>query len=112
MGDFRAEAHIIDLTAPAGGVVAGSVYLIGSLLVVANVSADAGDTFAAVRYGLYDNMAKATGSAWTEGAKLYWDDTNKRFTTTATANTLAGVAAAAATAGATSGSVLLTGVIA
>ena len=34
-----------------------------------------------------------------QGALLYWDNTNKRLTTTATGNTLAGYATAAAGAG-------------
>lgn len=48
---------------------------------------------------------KATGEAWTMGAKLYWDDTAKKFTTTATANTLCGYAAAPAASADTTGSV-------
>ena len=35
-------------------------------------------------------IVKATGQAWTQGALVYWDDTNKNFTTTASGNTLAG----------------------
>lgn len=33
---------------------------------------------------------KATGEAWTALGRIYWDDTAKKFTTTATANTFAG----------------------
>ncbi len=33
---------------------------------------------------------KAAGQAWAGGAKVYWDDSAKEFTTTSTANTLAG----------------------
>lgn len=35
-------------------------------------------------------IVKATGQAWTQGALVYWDDTAKNFTTTASGNTLAG----------------------
>jgi len=35
--------------------------------------------------------ASETGVAWTAGDKIYWDDTNKRFTKTTTSNTLAGI---------------------
>jgi len=35
---------------------------------------------------------KAAGEAWLVGADLYWDNTNKRFTTTATGNTKCGKA--------------------
>jgi hypothetical protein len=37
-----------------------------------------------------------SGQAWAVGDKVYWDDTNKRFTKTSTSNTLAGYAVAAA----------------
>ncbi len=108
MPKYRAPANVVDLTAPSGGVTAGLFYLIGVILVFANVTAEEGEKFAAVPSGLFDECAKATGSAWTEGAKLYWDDTNKRFTTSATGNTLVGFAAADAASGATTGSVILT----
>ncbi|MCB1470839.1 MAG: DUF2190 family protein, partial [Rhizobiaceae bacterium] len=49
--------------------------------------------------------------AWTAGAKIYWDDTNKRTTNVATSNTLIGVAteAVAGGAGDTIGRVRLNG---
>lgn len=109
MGKFRAPADIMDFTAPSGGVTVGTFLLIGALLVFANVSADEGELFAGVRKGLFADVDKATGSAWTEGAKIYWDDTNSRFTTAASGNTLVGVAAAAAASADSTGSVLLTG---
>lgn len=34
----------------------------------------------------------AGSEAWTVGAKVYWDNTNSRFTVTATSNTLCGYA--------------------
>ena len=40
-------------------------------------------------------LTKIGSQAWTVGALVYWDDTNKRCTTVATANLLIGVAAAA-----------------
>lgn len=33
---------------------------------------------------------KATGQAWAGGAKVYWDNTAKKFTITSTSNTLCG----------------------
>lgn len=35
---------------------------------------------------------KATGQAWAVGAAIYWDDSAKKFTTTATDNTKCGIA--------------------
>ena len=51
-------------------------------------------------------LTKIGAQAWTVGALVYWDDTNKRCTTVATANLLIGVAAAAV-AGNTTGRVRL-----
>ena len=39
--------------------------------------------------GVY-KLAKITTQAFTQGAKLYWDETNKQLTTTATGNKVAG----------------------
>ena len=44
------------------------------------------------------SVPKASG-AITQGALLYWDDTAENLTTTASGNTLVGVAAAAAASG-------------
>jgi predicted RecA/RadA family phage recombinase len=48
---------------------------------------------------LVSGAAKATGEAWTPGGNIYWDNTNSRFTTTASGNTLCGKAVEAAAAG-------------
>ena len=45
-------------------------------------------------------LTKIGSQAWTVGALVYWDDTNKRCTTVATANLLIGVAVAAVAGGA------------
>lgn len=56
--------------------------------------------------GVY-TLPKTTGEAWTQGAKVYWDNTAKAVTTTASGNTAMGYAWAAYSSGATSGDVLL-----
>ena len=58
--------------------------------------------------GLFD-LTKIGSQAWTADALVYWDDTNKRCTTVATANLLIGVAtiAVAGSAGNTTGRVRL-----
>ena len=54
-------------------------------------------------------IAKAGTQAWSVGAKVYWDDTNKQATNVATGNTLIGVAVlpVGGTAGETTGRVRL-----
>lgn len=111
MNNFVQRGDVITLTAPSGGVVSGGVYLIGGLLVVA--AADVAQTlpFEGKVTGVFD-VTKVGSQAWTEGAKVYWDNGNTRFTTTSGGNTLAGVAVAAVGAGAgeTTGRVRLDGV--
>lgn len=108
MKNYGQPGDVLEFTAPAGGVVAGTAYLIGSLLVVALISAAAAAKFTGACAGVFD-LTKASG-AWTEGQNIYWDNTAKNFTTTATANFYAGVAAAAAAAGDATGSVRLNGI--
>ncbi|MDR6952300.1 putative RecA/RadA family phage recombinase [Ancylobacter sp. 3268] len=110
MKNFVAPGDTLDLTAPAGGVVSGTAYLLGALVAVANFSADAGVKVAFSRRGVF-TLPKATGQAWTEGAVLYWDNTAKNFTTTVSTNTKAAVAVAAAANGDASGLVLLPGIV-
>jgi predicted RecA/RadA family phage recombinase len=110
MKNYVAPGEKLPLTAPAGGVVSGQAYLIGTLVVVAEVTAAAGAAFTGLVRGVVTH-AKAAG-AWTEGAKLYFDNATgaKNFTTVSTGNTLVGVAAKAAASGDASGTLLLDGV--
>lgn len=88
------RGDVLDFTAPTGGVTSGTPVLIGSLLVVPVADALEDDVFAAQAIGVFE-IAKST-NAFTEGQLAYWDDSNSRVTSTATDNTLVGVAAAAA----------------
>jgi predicted RecA/RadA family phage recombinase len=57
------------------------------------------------------DLKKVASQAWTAGDKIYWDNTNKEVTKTATSNTLIGVAVVAVAGGAsdTLGQVRLNG---
>jgi len=107
--NFIKSGDVLTLTAPSGGVVSGAAYLIGSLLVVAQNTAAQGNEFEGKTTGVFA-LPKATGQAWTQGAKVYWDNTAKNFTTSSTDNTLAGVAAVAAASGVSTGLARLDGV--
>ncbi len=48
-------------------------------------------------------LPKAPGTAWSQGDKLYFDNTAKTFTKTATSNTAAGYAYYGAASGDTTG---------
>ena len=107
MSKFKQSGDILDLTAPSGGVVAGSFYKIGAIIVFANATAAEGDLFGASIKHAFDDVPAQTTQAWTEGAVVYWDDTAKLFTTTATANTKCGIATAAKASAEALGSVRL-----
>jgi len=109
MINYVEPGEIVELTAPSGGVVSGTAYLIGSLVVVATVTVAATLKFSALVTGVAD-LAKVSAQAWTEGAKIYWDNSAKLFTTTSGGNTLAGVAAAVADNPSSTGQVRLDGV--
>ncbi len=102
------EAHLF--TAPGGGVVSGLAYLIGSLVVIATVTADAAAMFTGKVVGVVEH-AKVSAQAWAEGVPIYWDNSAKNFTTTVGANTLVGVAAEAAANPTALGKVRLDGVV-
>jgi predicted RecA/RadA family phage recombinase len=106
MQNFLKPGHIITLTAPSGGVVSGTPYLIGKLLVIATNTVAQTLPFEAATDGVY-SVTKADTQAWAEGQNVYWDDTAKVFTTVSAGNTRAGTALVAVG----SGGGLTTGVI-
>jgi predicted RecA/RadA family phage recombinase len=108
--NFIQPGDTLTFAAPLGGVTAGGAYLIGKLLVVAQNTAAEGAPFQGKRVGVF-TLPKATGQAWTVGARIHWDDTAKKCTTTATSNQLVGVAVADAGSADDTGTVLLDGVV-
>jgi predicted RecA/RadA family phage recombinase len=102
--NFKQEGDTLSLIAPSGGVVAGKGYVIGSLFVVALVTADAGAIFAGATKGVFE-MTKNTGSsgkAFTAGEAIFYDNgTDKRWDKTGSGFYQVGVAVEAATTTAT-----------
>lgn len=89
------SGKVLEAIAPSGGVVSGGVYKIGQLLLVAIAAAAAGDTFEGETAGVF-LLTKKTSDTFTAYCLVYWDNTAKNFTTTATSNLLAGCAITAA----------------
>lgn len=85
---------------------AGEAFKVGSILAVAAVTGTTGDVVAAHRVGEWAITALSTDQA-AVGAKLYWDDTNKRLTVTASTHLFAGHATVAKTSGQTTATVVL-----
>ncbi len=109
MKNYVQPGNTLTLTAPYA-VTSGDGLLVGSIFGVAAGDAESGATVEAALTGVFD-LTKVGSQAWAVGAKVYWDDTNKRCTTVATDNTLIGVAveAVAGGAGDTVGRVRLNG---
>lgn len=91
-------------------LASGEGALLGSLFGVAQHDAANGADVALQLDGVV-TLAKVGSQAWTVGARVYWDNSNKHCTTTASGNTLIGVATAAVGSGAslTTGTVRLNG---
>lgn len=98
------KGNSIEITA-AGAIASGAPVLVGSLVGIAANSYEVGDI--AVIWLRGTHTVPKAAEAWTAGAKLYWDNTAGKFTTTATSNTLAGYAYAPALIGDATGLILL-----
>lgn len=93
------SGEVIDYVA-GSAISSGQVLLIGVRIGVALGAIANGATGAVRMLGIF-TIAKLSTDVVTQGAALYWDNTNSRLTTTASGNTLAGYATAAAGSGAT-----------
>jgi predicted RecA/RadA family phage recombinase len=90
MKNFIQPGQTVTLPAPYD-VISGACLKLGAIVGVAAHDAAAGAEVETMLTGVHD-LAKAPSQAWAVGAKIYWDDTNKVTTTTATSNTMIGVA--------------------
>ena len=98
MRNFVQLGAIIGVAAPYA-VASGAGALVGTLFGVAATDAASGASVELHTEGVFD-LVKVGSQAWTVGAAIYWDDTNKRCTTVSTSNTLIGKAVAAVGSGA------------
>lgn len=112
MKNFVAVGNVLTITAGAD-IASGAGVLVGSIFGVAANTIANGAQGEINLTGVFD-LPKAASQAWTVGAKVYWDNTAKACTTTATSNSLIGAAvlATGGTAGETIGRVRLNGVTA
>lgn len=112
MKNYLQEGDVIRATAPYA-VASGVGMQVGSIFGVTQQAAVITALVDISVEGVFI-LAKVAGVAWTEGQKMYWDNTAKNVTTVLTANLLIGVAimqtsGAMPLAAETTGTVLLTG---
>lgn len=93
MKNFVQNGNTVTVAAPAA-IVSGAGVLVGALFGVAATDATSGADVEIATKGVFD-LPKASG-ALTQGAKLYWDNTAKNVTATASGNSLIGVVIKAA----------------
>lgn len=105
--NYVQEGRAVVVPAPAA-VASGEGVLVGSLFGVAIDAAANGADVVLQLEGAF-TLPKTTGQAWAVGVKLYWASGAGEATTTATSNTLIGVAIEAAGTADTSGTVRLNG---
>ena len=109
MKNYIQPGETVEVTAPAA-LSSGDGVLVGMLFGVAQTDAANAAQVQIVRRGVF-TLPKVSAQAWTQGAKIYWDDTAKLCTTVATANTVIGAAVLAAANPSATGTVLLDGTV-
>ena len=77
--NFVQPSECQTFTAPTGGVESGKAYLIGSLLVVATADVAEAMPFEGVVKGVF-RVDRVDSEAWTEGLKIYYDESAELFT--------------------------------
>jgi predicted RecA/RadA family phage recombinase len=90
MQNYVQPGNTITVSA-AADVASGGGLLVGSIFGVATGAAASGEALEVALVGVFD-LAKVGSQAWAVGDKIYWDNTAKQATKTATANTVIGVA--------------------
>lgn len=99
--NYVQEGDVLNYTNASGStIVSGTAILIGTWLGVALADIANGATGSVAIEGVF-TVPKLSTDVVTQGAVLYWDNTNKRLTTTVGSNTQVGHAFAAAGNGAT-----------
>jgi predicted RecA/RadA family phage recombinase len=107
MINYLRKGDTVDVTLTFA-VVGHQPYLFGAgLFGYPMVDGAIGDVVSVKRGGVYGNAPKDPAAAWNAYDLIYWDNTNKVFTTTATNNVRVGIADAAAAQADTIGAVNL-----
>ena len=96
MKNFIQPGDSLTLVAPYA-VTSGQGVLVGALFGIAAYDAASSATVEIQTEGVFD-ITKEPSLAITAGGRVYWDNTNRRITTTATGNYQVGIATLAALA--------------
>ena len=105
MKNFLQIGDTVVVTAPEA-VDSGEFIKVDELYGVAPVAAENGADVVLHRKGVF-RLPKVTGTAWTQGQKLFWDASAKKFTHDTSKTPVKAIAFAAAADSATTGEVLI-----
>ncbi len=103
--NFVAPGHQVTMTAPYA-LSSGQGALVGALFGIAQHDALISASVVLGLDGIYD-IAKEPALVISAGARVFWDNTNRRITTTATSNFAVGICTVAAAGADTTVRVLL-----
>jgi predicted RecA/RadA family phage recombinase len=95
MLNFIQQGNVITAIAPSGGVLSGQGLIYGSFFGVCAIDAVAGAETELAVTGVF-SLPKVSPLVINAGDKVYWDDTAKLITKTASGNSLVGAATEAA----------------
>lgn len=107
MRNYIQAGNTVTVAAPYA-LASGAGALVGTLFGVASGAADNGAEVELVTRGVFE-LPKLSAQAWTVGAIIYWDNTNKWCTTVASTNVAIGKALAVAANPTATGIVRLSG---
>ena len=108
MKNFFQSGNIITLIAPYA-LASGDGMLVGSIFGVATNAAASGAAVEAWVDAAVVTLAAVTADTGAVGTKMYWDNTAKKLTITATANSLVGVLTVAKTGADTTATIRMNG---
>jgi predicted RecA/RadA family phage recombinase len=98
MRNFIQPGDSLGLVVPyVGGVLSGQGVLVGAIFGIAAVDGAQNATIECQTEGVFD-ITKEPALAITAGARVFWDNTNRRITTTLAGNFQVGLATQAALA--------------
>jgi predicted RecA/RadA family phage recombinase len=107
MKNYIQDGDVVTVAAPYA-VASGAGALVGTLFGVAAYTAAITEPVEVMTEGVFE-LPKLAAQAWTVGAIIYWDDTNKWCTTVASTNVAIGKALAIAANPSATGIVRLSG---
>ncbi len=105
MNNYIQPGNKIQYTA-GGTLASGAIVVIGKRIAILDVALTNGQVGTATLQGVF-KLKKATGTAWVQGDKLFYDAGTGELTKTGAGNTPAGSAFSAAASGDAEGEVLL-----